>query len=81
MTIRVQTAARAPFASLFSGVSTGGRERWSEGFLEAKSTETHEDFRSIGGNNDLCRKLVLCALLSFCNTCFVCVQILFCKTY
>ena len=50
LTVRVQTAARAPFVSLFSCVSTGGRERWSEGFLETKSIETHEDVRSTGGN-------------------------------
>ena len=49
LTVGVQTTARAPFVSLFSGVSIGGRERWSEGFLEAKLTETHKDVRSTVG--------------------------------
>jgi len=46
----VQTASRAPFVSLFSGDSTGGRDRGIEGFLEAKPTKTHKDVRSTGGN-------------------------------
>jgi len=50
LTVGEQTAARVPFVSLFSGGSTGGRKRGSEGFLEAKSTETHKDVRSTGGN-------------------------------
>jgi len=50
LTVGVQTAARAPFVSLFSSVSTGGREGWNEGFLGAKSTETHKDVRSTGVN-------------------------------
>ena len=43
----------APFVSLFSGDSTGGRERRSEGFLRAKSTETHEDVKSIDENKNI----------------------------
>jgi len=50
LTVGVQTAARAPFVSLFSGDSTGGRERGSEGFSEVKPTETYEDVKSIGRN-------------------------------
>ena len=42
----------SPLFLLFSGDSTGGRERGSEGFLEAKPTETHEDIRSTGENKD-----------------------------
>ena len=49
LTVGVQTVARAPFVSLFSGDSTVGREHGSEGFLEAKSAETHKDVRSTGG--------------------------------
>ena len=50
LTVGVQTAARAPFVSLFAGDSTGGREHGSERFSEAKPTETYEDVKSTGGN-------------------------------
>jgi len=43
LTVGVQTAARAPFVSFFSGDSIGGRERRNGGFLDAKLTETHKD--------------------------------------
>jgi len=56
LTVGVQTTGRAPFVSLFSGDSTVGREHGSEGFLEAKSAETHKDVRSTGGNNSHKRK-------------------------
>ena len=49
LTVGVQTATRAPFVSLFSGDSIRGRERGSEGFLETKSTETHEDVGQSAG--------------------------------
>jgi len=39
----VQTAARAPFVSLFSGVSIGGKRRRSGGFLDAKLSKVHKD--------------------------------------
>jgi len=53
LTVGVQTATRAPFVSLFSGDSIGGRERGSEGFLEAKSTETHKEVRSTARNSTI----------------------------
>jgi len=51
LTVGVQTDVRAPFVSIFSSDSIGGRERRSGGFSEAKSTKTHEDVRSTGENN------------------------------
>ena len=42
-TVGVQTAAREPFVSFFSGDSGGGKERRNGGFLDAMSIETHKD--------------------------------------
>jgi len=41
----VQTTARAPFVSLCSGVSIGGKRRRSGGFLDAKLSEAHKDIQ------------------------------------
>ena len=47
LTVEVQTAARAPFVSLFQVFTAKIGERWniSKGVLEAQLVETHEGVR------------------------------------
>ena len=43
LTVGVQTTARTPSVSFFSGDSIGGRERRNRGSLDVRLTETQKD--------------------------------------
>ena len=49
-------ATRAPFVSLFSGVSIGGNGRGSKGFLDVKLPEKQKDSQT-GGNTSCLTEL------------------------
>ena len=52
LSVRVQTTARAPFVSLFSGDSIGGKARRDGGILGRKIfVDARRRFRSTDGNN------------------------------
>ena len=43
LSVGVQTATRAPFVFVFSGVQSEERHMGTQGFLDARLSQTHED--------------------------------------